>query len=450
MKQFCLAFTLIFLASSTEAVVKTPAGLDKIGHIIVIYLENHSFDNLYGNYPNPEVEGLSKAKPERTLQTDREGKLYAQLPQVSIKDKLGHKSADPRFPPVLPNRPFAIDALVQTDDIIPDLSHGFYQHQQQINQGRMDRFAAISFAGGLTMGYFKGPLPLWDYARRFTLADHFFQAAFGGSFINHQWLICACTPRYENAPAAVTAALAPDGQLLTDGPVSPDGFAVNTIEPKLGPHAPGIREERLLPPQTAATIGDRLSEKGVDWAWYSGGWNDAEAGIADRSFQYHHQPFAFYARYAPGKAERGRHLKDLADLLAGLERGQLPPVVFYKPIGSLNEHPGYAELQAGERHVAWLLDKIEHSPMWKDSVVIVTYDEYGGFWDHLPPPVVDRWGPGSRIPALVISPFANGGQIDHTVYDTTSILKLIENRHHLKPLSRRDAEATSLERALKL
>jgi phospholipase C len=81
-------------------------------------------------------------------------------------------------------------------------------------------------------------------------------------------------------------------------------------------------------------------------------------------------------------------------------------------------------------------------------VVIVTYDEFGGYWDHVPPPKGDRWGPGSRIPAIVISPFARRHYVDHTPYDTTSILKLIENRFGLKPLGQRDAAANDLTGAL--
>ena len=89
-------------------------------------------------------------------------------------------------------------------------------------------------------------------------------------------------------------------------------------------------------------------------------------------------------------------------------------------------------------------------PQWNDTVVIVTTDENGGFWDHVSPPKGDRFGPATRIPALVISPFSEGGHIDHTEYETVSILKFIEERHGLAPLSERDARANSLAKALKL
>ena len=98
--------------------------------------------------------------------------------------------------------------------------------------------------------------------------------------------------------------------------------------------------------------------------------------------------------------------------------------------------------------LAAILKAIQQSPVWKSSVVIVTFDENGGFWDHVPPPVVDRWGPGIRVPTLIISPFARKGYIDHTSYDTTSILRLIEMRFGLKPLGTRDEQAHDLTDAL--
>ncbi len=239
-------------------------------------------------------------------------------------------------------------------DKVPDLVHRYYQEQAQIDGGKMDKFAAISDAQGLAMGYHDGrKMRLWNYAREFTLADNFFHAAFGGSFLNHFWTICACTPRYDNAPAEVTATLGPDGALVKDGQITPDGYAVNTIFSTYQPHPASINDPaRLLPAQTSPTIGDRLTAKNVSWAWYSGGWNDALAGKPDSSFQYHHQPFAYFANFADGSEAKRQHLKDETDLLADIAAGNLPAVVFYKPLGHDNEHPGYPPQQALclERH----------------------------------------------------------------------------------------------------
>jgi phospholipase C len=118
--------------------------------------------------------------------------------------------------------------------------------------------------------------------------------------------------------------------------------------------------------------------------------------------------------------------------------GTLPKVAFYKPVGILTQHPAYTDVMSGDAHIADVLERLARSPQWKNMVVIVTYDENGGFWDHVPPPAGpgwgDRWGPATRIPALIVSPFAKRGFIDHTAYDTTSILKLITKRFELEPL----------------
>jgi len=201
------------------------------------------------------------------------------------------------------------------------LVHAFYQQQEQINGGRMDKFALLSDAKGYAMGYWDtSGLMLWDYAKRYTLADNFFHAAFGGSFLNHFWLVCACTPVYPNASEKIVARLDANGKLLKDGYVTPDGYGVNTMEPSGGPHDSHLDKARLLPQQTMPTIGDRLSEKGIGWVWYSGGWNEAEAGTEkEGTFSYHHQPFAFFKRFQKGTADRARHLKDLDDFLADIQ-----------------------------------------------------------------------------------------------------------------------------------
>ena len=134
----------------------------------------------------------------------------------------------------------------------------------------------------------------------------------------------------------------------------------------------------------------------------------------------------------PGTAARTAHLRDggLGDLsstnkfLADAEAGKLPPLTFYKPQGNLNMHAGYADVDSGDRHIAHIVDSLRKSAQWDNMVVVITVDENGGWWDHVAPPKGDRWGPGTRIPALVVSPFAKKGTVDHTIYDTGSILRL--------------------------
>jgi len=213
------------------------------------------------------------------------------------------------------------------------------------------------------------------------------------------------------------------------------------------PHPAEADPRALLPGQTMPTIGDRLDERGISWAWYAGGWNDAVAGRPDRLFQFHHHPFAYFARYADGTPGRAQHLRDEQEFFTALTGDTLPAVSFVKPLGPDNEHPGYADLLRGQQHVLELVAAVMQSPAWAETAIIITYDENGGRWDHVAPPVRDRWGPGTRVPAIVVSRFAKKRNVDHTRYDTTSILRLIETRWNLQPLGAADRNAGDLRNA---
>ncbi|MFN8522363.1 MAG: alkaline phosphatase family protein [Chloroflexota bacterium] len=429
---------------TATALANQDSGLGRINHIVVIYLENHSFDNLFGTLPG--ADGLANATDEQRIQLDKQGNPFQVLPPPLAPLQGGVRPPDPRFPADLPNAPLKLNDFASAQEPLGDITHLFYREQYQINGGKMNGFAAWSDGAGMAMGYWEtDSIPLVGLAREYTVADRFFHAAFGGSYLNHLWLVCACTPTWPGAPVDMVAKPFPnDPDHLTDLAVTPDGFVVNTAFTVNTPHPATTAADHLQPNIDLATIGERLSDAGVSWAWYSGGWNDAIAGKPDPLFQFHHQPFAYFTPYADGTQARADHLKDESDFLTALADGSLPAVSFVKPLGPENEHPRYAAVTRSEEHARDLVRKIQESPVWSDTVVIITYDEHGGFWDHVPPPIVDRWGPGLRVPTLVISPFAKRGFVDHTVYDTTSILKLIEDRWGLAPLGTRDAAAANM------
>jgi acid phosphatase len=497
------------------AALASRLALDRISNVVVIYAENRSFNNLFANFPGatgvPALGTGKKKAPGFAPQKDRDGSVLPKLPPAwggltAAGQPVTVTQAQTTN--VWPNAPFQIDSptpawgtpVLSNAIITRDLYHRFYENQMQIDGGLNDRFAAWGDSGGLVMGWFDGShTALWKVAREYTLADRFFQGAFGGSFLNHQYLVCACTPVYPDAdtnPAHPTIAVlrqGADGKFTPEllqadnspasalagppvfkksGNLTPKDYlgdgtfhAVNTMQPPYQPSynpptpddAAGLyatpAEPNTLPPQAQATVGDLLTAKGVAWTWYSGGWN---AALADRtkvydgesgSFQSHHQPFNYYTAFDPKAhaAERVAHLKDEDDLVAAAAAGTLPPVAFYKPIGQNTQHAGYASVAEGDAHIAELVAKLRASPQWPHMLVVVTYDENGGQWDEVAPPKGDLVGPGTRIPAIVISPFARRGAVDHTPYDTASILRFIAHRWSLPTLPGIQLRDTSLQ-----
>ncbi|MFS1289044.1 acid phosphatase [Pseudomonas piscis] len=470
---------------------------EQVQTVVVIYAENRSFNNLFANFPGVE-QPLAALKPEAFQQRDRDGRLLDKLPPIwGGLLQVGPQTLDgvtypleSQFQENLPNAPFPLKGP-QGEDlplglVTRDLWHVFYQNQMQINGGKNDGFVAWADSGALPMGYYaqtRYSLRLWDVAREFVLCDNFFQGAFGGSFLNHQYLISARAPFYPDAANSVAKSQIatlqgddPKGTRLKPlekspasamdgapqfGPsaLTPDGYAVNTMAPPYwptwirDPDRPDYAKPDLpsvLVPQTHEHIGDKLSKKNVDWAWYGGAWQATLEQFKDSggipkipNFQYHHQPFNYFVRQGPENPdERAKRLRDggLGDesssnkFFADAEAGKLPAVTFYKPQGNLNLHAGYADVAAGDRHLDRALKVLRESPQWKNMVVVVTFDENGGWWDHVAPPQGDRWGPGTRIPALVVSPFARKGTVDHTVYDTASVLRLITRVFQLETL----------------
>ncbi|WP_257217369.1 acid phosphatase [Janthinobacterium sp. BJB301] len=474
--------------------------LNNIQTIVVIYAENRGFDNLYGLFPG--ANGVPGVNPTSTSayvpQKDVDGSTLPVLPPTwGGMTAAGQSTVITQAQSAnLPNKPFQIDdanspLYLPQSVITRDLVHRFYNNQMQINGGANDKFAAYSDAGGLSMGYYDGSkMQLWDIAKQYALADNLFIGAFGGSFLTHQYLICACAPTYPNADTSVAkgsiakidvdangnflrltpSATAPSTVLngapayANDGALTPADstgmfYAVNTMQPPFQPssNAPASGDgsklyadtgkATTLPPQTQTNIGDLLSGKNIDWAWYAGAWKDttalatasARAGSFPNppNFQFHHQPFNYFANMDPVKAPayRAAHLRDFdSQFLADASAGKLPPVAFYKPQGNLNQHAGYASVADGDAHIAGVIAQLKKSPQWKNMLVIVTYDENGGFYDHAAPPKGDRWGPGTRVPAILVSPYVKKGLVDHTQYDSASILRAITHRFALPVL----------------
>ena len=295
----------------------------------------------------------------------------------------------------LPNKPFAIDDPngfnTPLGVVTHDLWHRFYQNQMQIDGGKNDKFVAYADSGALVMGHYDGSkLPLWKIAKQYTLADNFFMGAFGGSFLNHIWLVCACTPIYpdaDNSPAkGLIAVVEPDGVTLKLADNSPksamDGVPkfVNDGRSHAGllrrqhdaAAVPAEREQAgrrrrpafadpakptTLPPQHEVDHRRSAEPQGRELGLVlrAPGRRRSTARTATPvpNFQFHHQPFNYFASFAPGTDARAEHLKDGgmngAEFIKAIDAGKLPQVTFYKPQGNLNEHAGYADVDGRRR-----------------------------------------------------------------------------------------------------
>jgi acid phosphatase len=475
-----LVSTVLGTAGAAAGDGPLPEAFDAIETIVVIVSENRSFVHLLPDFPG--AFGIADAPETALVQRDRDGSILPSLPPVWRPDAA---EPDPDYPAAMPNAPFRIDEPpygMPADVLTANPVHRFYQSEMQINGGRNDMFVAWTNVGSLTMGSYAGEgTYLYELAREFTLADRFFMGAFGGSNLNHFFLACACSPRFEDAPQSIRAVLDDNGELklapdspksalngppkwVQDGSVSPDGFVVNTVQPAYQPSDIPPAEggdprfadpaQHPLPPQSLPTLGDRLSEKGVDWAWYAQGWDIALAyreevynklGAVD--FQSHHHPYNYFALYAPGTQARERHLKDMKEFWSATADGTLPAVSFVKPDGRNSQHPGESTMAAGDLLIGTVVDTLRHSPQWYHMAIILIHDDNGGFWDPAPPPPGDRWGPGSRVPTVIVSPFAKRGFVDHTDYDTTSILAFISKRFDLPLLPGIRAQFGDLRKA---
>ncbi|MBN1147850.1 MAG: alkaline phosphatase family protein [Anaerolineales bacterium] len=354
-----------------------------IEHFIFLMQENHSFDNYFGTYP-----GADGFPPDTCIPVDP----FDESNTVCIE-------------------PFRIgENDVQLDD--PD--HSENTHQLQYNQGRMDGFVYAlnqrNQDGRLAMGYYdKQELPYyWNIADNYVLFDRFFSSAAGGSFINHVYWVAG---------------------------------------------APGIAEDdgdlQAVLAETP-TIFDRLEEEGISWKFYV---QNYEPNLTYRTVDQYPGNRASQVVWAPllnfdrfiDDPQLSSHIVDLDEYFDDLANGTLPQVAYMVPSGP-SEHPP-SSLKSGQRFVKSLIQALMQSQYWEKSAFLWAYDDWGGWYDHVPPPQVDDYGYGFRVPALLVSAYARQGYIDSTALDYTSALKFIEDNWGLEPLAERDAQANSIIQA---
>ncbi len=385
----CLAAVSLLFAAPQQgksASVKRPPGLDKVKHIIWIIQENRSFDNYFGTYPG--ADGF----PPDTCSPELPGSKRCVAPFHMPKD----------MPPC-------------------DLAHRWVIAHADYDHGAMDGFV---WAEGTpyTMGYYdQRDIPnYWAYARHYTLADRFFSSLMGASGPNHLYTVAAQSGGVINNIFSIR-----EVEEVLD---SPGGYSFSTMVSLFTKANISwkyyVETQRVNAPRTAR---DAIGKK--------------RNYLADPNPQHYSlwNPLPAFKAIRDNPAEMA-HLVSLNEYFSDLKQGTLPEVSWIIPMGVDSEHPPAFPV-TGMWYVTRLLNALMLSSFWKDSVVFLTWDDYGGFYDHVPPPLVDAFGYGPRVPTLVISPFAKPGYIAHHTYDFTSMLKFIELRFGLSHLTARDAYA---------
>ena len=362
----------------------------KIQHIVFIIKENRTFDNYFGTFPGADgaTTGL-----------------------ISTGERIPLRHALDRMP--------------------RDLGHEWDDARRAMNESRMDRFDLVREGNVngdfLSMSQFlDADIPLyWSYAEHFTLADHMFSSLAGPSFPNHLYTVAS------QAGGAITN---PDSHVWgcdADARTRVDVLATNG------------RTTRAYPCFDFPTVADRLEAAGVSWRYYA-------PVLGQPGYIWSAFDAIQHIRQSPLWATR---VVPFGQFIADAGRGTLPAVSWLIPDFDVSEHPTVNAFAAttlsvseceGENWTAQQINAIMKGPEWPTTAIVLTWDDFGGFYDHVPPPHVDWLGLGPRVPLIAISPYARAGVVSHTVYEFASVLRFIETRYNLKALTGRDAEANSL------
>jgi len=300
------------------------------------------------------------------------------------------------------------------ESTITDLSHNANSFKDQFNGGKMDGFVSgLNLRrenGRISMGYYDDrDIPYyWNLADHYVLFDRWFSSAPTGSFVNHVYSIMAIAPGSEN-PLDVA------GQL-----------------------------------KDVPTIFDRLQAAGVSWKFYVQNYDPSinyrhVQGVGARDSQVIWVPLLNQDRFIDDP-KLASHIVDLKQYYTDLQQGNLPAVSYIVPSGKSEHPPQYPS--GGQRFVKGLIQELMRSSAWNTSALVLTYDDWGGWYDHVVPSPVDATGYGLRVPTILVSPYAREAYIDHTTLDFTSVLKFIENNWGVAPLSTRDAQANDFVGAL--
>ena len=476
MRRFAVSVGLAAVLSSAASVASNaqfwmPTGgggtMTPIKHLVVIFDENESFDHYFGTYPlalNPPGETLFNASPDTPAVNGLTPTLLTSNPnQTNARN------------------PMRLDP---TQALTCDNVNKYTPEQQAFDNGLLDKFNVTSdatecgagyfFTPDLAMGYYDGNTvtALWNYAQHFAMSDNFFDTEFGGTVEGHLNLLSGQT----------------NGLTLMSGETAPaTTIANNTVINNVDP----IDDDCALPTSptgsapnvsmTGHNIGDLMNAHDVTWGWFYDGFarTGFSGGLAscDASYNPHYAPFNYYpstsnphhnpptsAQAIGTSADAANHDYDLSDLWQAIDAGNLPAVTFIKASSANTGHPQNSSPLAEQAFLVNTINRLMQTPYWKDMAILIAYDDSDGWYDHVAGPIVnhstdakndaiqgtagssgacgtlgsgadnDRCGFGVRLPFLVISPYARHNFVDHSLNDTTSIMRFIEYNWNLGTL----------------
>jgi phospholipase C len=408
-------------AYAQEAGSINPA-TNPVKHVVVIMQENRSFDNYFGTFPG--ANGIPKV---------------ACMPLSPDNPKIG-----------------CIKPFLSTSPISEDMPHGYQSSITAYDNGKMDGYLLAENEDPKTMSYYDNKtIPYyWDLAKHYVLADNFYSSVLSYSLPNHWYAIAGQAPETSTFYAMHRApnnnilmrqqnasTIAGGGNPNTN--VSNFGVNPNPISHNLRDEVARIYLEESNLTKTVADLFMNNTQNNITWKYYDhlvkeGGYRAAvNSGGA---FEYWN-PFSakgttYTSQYSP-------HFVNRAQLFTDLKTGSFPEVSWVIPSFPISEHAP-ANITTGMNWVKHVINAIMNSSYWNSTAIILTWDDYGGFYDHVPPPQIDKYGLGFRMPTLIISPYAKPGYIDHTQYQFESMLKFIEWRFGLQPLTERDLHANNL------
>jgi phospholipase C len=381
-----------------------------IEHIVVIMQENRSFDHYFGTYPG--ANGI----PEDAC-----------MP------------INPKYPENGCIRPFP-----STADSSHEMPHTFQSSEIAYNEGKMDGFMVAERNFNTMSHYDNKTIPYyWDLAKHYVLADNFFSSALGYSLPNHWYAIAGQAPTISIYDALkANAAILPGVNGTNDVRIYNPGGILQGLANTTGKDEDVVDLEYLEEANHTMTVANLFENSSISWKYYDHSFDVSYKKAVQSGSAYDYwNPFA--AKASSYTDDYHPHFVNRSEIFSDLKTGKLPQVSWVIPSIPISEHPPFS-IKKGMIWVTDVVNAIMNSTYWNNTAIIITWDDYGGFYDHVAPPKEDNFGLSFRVPALIVSPYSKPGYIDHTLYSFESMLKFIEWRFGLPSLTYRDAHANNL------